>query len=116
VANKKIKAFPPIGNLIAHVLTGDYVYAGKVEMATIEEMGTIIKEVDAGGLKGLHDIGYFGGISAPSEEQVTEALWEVFNYLDTHLTERQKQLIVFDILLVEHALHKYSQCHVYRWV
>jgi hypothetical protein len=69
------------------VLTGDFVYANKVEMVTVDEMAEIVTEIDAGGMKGLRDIGYFSEINNPTTEEVTKALDEVYIYLDRHLTD-----------------------------
>jgi hypothetical protein len=114
--DKKVKAFPQIGNLIRHVLTADYACAGKVQIPSIEDMGEVIAEIDAGGLKGLRALGYLDGISKPSKEQVTAALRDVYEYLSANLTERQKRLMNFGMLLIEHALCKFSRCRTYNWV
>jgi hypothetical protein len=114
--NKKIKAFPQVGNLIAHVLAGDYASAGKVELPSVEDMGEVITTTNAGGLKGLVAIGYLNGISKPSRDRVTDALREVYDYLDATLSEHQKQLMGFGMLMVEHALCKFSRARTYNWV
>ncbi|KIM71799.1 hypothetical protein PILCRDRAFT_16716 [Piloderma croceum F 1598] len=114
--NKKIKAFPQIGNLVAHVLTGDYASAGKVELPSVWDMGEVITEINAGGIKGLIAIGYLGGIRKPSQEQVTVAFEHLYEYLEANLSERQKQLMGFGTLLVEHALCKFTQARKYKWV
>ncbi|KIM84095.1 hypothetical protein PILCRDRAFT_6400 [Piloderma croceum F 1598] len=114
--NKTIKAFPQVGNLIAHVLAGDYASAGKVELPSVEDMGEVITTIDAGGLKGLVAIGYLDGISRPSRDQVTDALREVYDYLDASLSGHQKRLMGFGMLMVEHALCKFSRACMYNWV
>jgi len=79
----------------------------------LDEMAEVIMEIDAGGMKGLE---YFFEIDNPTTEEVTKALDEVYIYLDRHLTDAQKRLMGFDILMVEHALCKYSRCHFYGWI
>jgi hypothetical protein len=114
--NKKIKAFPQIGNLVAHVLTGDYASAGKVELPSVQDMGEVITEINAGGLKGLIAIGYLAGIKKPSQEQITVAFEHLYQYLEANLSERQKNLMGFGVLLVEHALCKFTRARKYKWV
>jgi hypothetical protein len=114
--DKKKKAFPQIGNLISHVLTADYAHAGKVQLPSIEDMGELVAEIDAGGLKGLRALGYLDGVPKPSKEQVTGALRDIYEYLSANLTERQKRLMDFGMLLIEHALCKFSRCRTYNWV
>jgi hypothetical protein len=114
--DKKKKAFPQIGNLISHVLTADYAHAGKVQLPSIEDMGELVAEIDAGGLKGLRALGYLDGVPKPSKEQVTGGLRDIYEYLSANLTERQKRLMDFGMLLIEHALCKFSRCRTYNWV
>ena len=114
--DKKKKAFPQIGNLISHVLTADYACAGKVQLPSIEDMGEIVAEIDAGGLKGLRALGYLDGIPKLSKEQTTVALRDTYEYLSANLTDRQKSLMDFGVLLIEHALCKFTRCRTYNWV
>ena len=76
----------------------------------------VVTEINVGGVKGLRGIGYLKGIDELTQKQVTDALQDVYVYLDTNLTVRQKQKIKFNMLLVEHALCKFSRCRTYNWV
>ena len=61
-------------------------------------------------------IGYLEGIKKPSQEQITVAFEHLYQYLEANLSERQKNLMGFGVLLVEHALCKFTQAHKYKWV
>jgi len=83
----------------------DEVFSASVDQLTdCEDVGEVIADIDAGGLKGLRALGYLDGISKPSKEQVTAALRDVYEYLSANLTERQKRLMNFGMLLIEHTL------------
>jgi hypothetical protein len=55
-------------------------------MPSIQDMGEVITEINAGGLKGLITIGYLPGIEKPSQQQVTEALTHLYQYLEANLS------------------------------
>jgi hypothetical protein len=71
-------------------------------------MSEVITKINAGGLKGLIAISYLAGIKKPSQEQVTVVFEHLYQYLEANLSERQKNLMGFGVLLVEHALCKFT--------
>jgi hypothetical protein len=109
------KAFPQYGNVVSLALTGDYVYAGKVLMPSVEDMGGVVWEIDRGGVAGLRGAGYFDS-QRPSLDMTHAAFEDVYHYLDAHLTQREKELIGFNVLMVEHTLCKFSRAYNNGWI
>jgi hypothetical protein len=109
------KAFPQYGNVVSLALTGDYVYAGKVLMPTVDEMGTVVWEINKGGVAGLRGAGYFDA-DRPSSDATVEAFRDVYDYLNAHLTQQEKELMGFDVIMVEHMLCKFSRARVNGWI
>ena len=87
-----------------------------MDLPSVQDMGEVITEIDAGGIKGLIAISYLAGIKKPSQEQVTVVFEHLYQYLEANLSERQKNLMGFGVLLVEHALCKFTQARKYKWV
>lgn len=115
-SGQKIKAFPQIGNLVAHLLAGDYAYTGKVKMPSVEEMGEVIHDVDAGGIAGLRVLGYFGKGEKPSQSQVTAGLEDVHAFVMSVLPRDSREMMGYDLIMLEHALCKISRCRVNKWI
>ncbi|KAJ7653509.1 hypothetical protein B0H17DRAFT_1147034 [Mycena rosella] len=72
---KKVRAFPQIGGLAAHLLISDYVAHGKVQTPEPRQMGHIIFKINAGGAKGLVRLGYI----VDNSEQCEDTFEELYN-------------------------------------
>lgn len=111
----KIKVFPQIGDLVAHLLTADYVYGGKVKMPSVEEMGEVIHGINKGAVGGLRLLGYFGA-DRPSRALVIAAFRHLYNYLLEKLIARSVSLMTFDVIMLEHALCKLTRARNNGWI
>lgn len=102
------KAFTSVGGLIAFLLAADYALAGKATMPTSSEMGAIVKEIKAGGLKGLRLLGY----PCLTEEETGSAFEQVSLHLDRAIPEHRRGQIPFNPFFVEHTLCKIDRLDI----
>lgn len=104
-------AFPAVGPLVAYLLTADYALAGKIHLPSSEEMGRIIYEIKAGGLKGLSTLGYACG----NEMEVTDAFQDIYKRLQDRIPLDRQQQIGFSAIFVEHTMCKVSRMNTLKW-
>ncbi|TFK58788.1 hypothetical protein BDN72DRAFT_906413 [Pluteus cervinus] len=95
----EISAF---GSLTTYLLVVDYAIAGKVQCPQPREMGEILWDIDAGGLKGLIKLGF----PCRSVEETSQAFEIVTTMLSARLSEGDKSKMNFSVFLVEHLLCK----------
>ena len=99
---------PLIGNLAAFLLSADLYYAGIVSAPSAAEVATIIRRNGMGSLAGLVATDQISNKEVPVEV-VIEAFQDVVNYLSDNLSSHDKDLISFDVVMVEHLLCKYQR-------
>lgn len=111
------KVFQQIGDLAGYLLSADYVYAGVVEIPTIEEMGTIIRKINRGAVAGLEILGLIsprgrttrGTYQKADEKECISGFRKLYEYLDGVLSPEEKDIVGFDTIMVEHTLCKLSR-------
>lgn len=103
----KSPRFYGIGGLIATLICGDLVLAGLISMPSPEEMGELVKELKMGALAGLQKLGLTSDIS--SKDDVRNAFSELSRHLESHLSPIERETMGYSVLMVEHALCKYSR-------
>ncbi|PIL22306.1 hypothetical protein GSI_14994 [Ganoderma sinense ZZ0214-1] len=103
------KALPLVGDLLAYLLTADLTYAGQVAQPNVQTIGDAISKLrKKGAWSGLHQAKQLLAAS-PSSQEVKTAFCRVYEFLDSHLTPNEQDLIQFDPIMVEHTLCKYQQ-------
>ncbi|KAF8225516.1 hypothetical protein L208DRAFT_1505180 [Tricholoma matsutake] len=100
--------FPNISELTALLICGDLVNTGVVEKPTVQQMARLMFDVDKGAILGLQRLGIVKSPN-PSVQEVEIGLSFLHNYLETNLTAEEKELIGYDIDMLEHGLCKYTQ-------
>ena len=112
------KRIKNVGELTAFLLTGDYVYAGVVEMPSVEEVGSLIWQLKRGALDGLRDIGLVAenGQIAVTEEETISAFTTLYDYTQKQLDEYPglAEKMTFDPIMMEHALCKFHRLKILK--
>lgn len=106
-------AYPQMGPLIGHLLVADYVYAGVIPMPSVDDMADIIWEINKGGARGLVALGLLpevDGGARQSKQGVRDALNALYRFLQDNLDIEEQMQMIFDIIMLEHALCKYVRC------
>ncbi|KAJ7205828.1 hypothetical protein GGX14DRAFT_367739 [Mycena pura] len=109
--------FKEIGSLAGFLLAADFVYAGVVAAPTAEEVGTIIRDINKGAVKGLEVLhlitprtrGSKRGYRMADVEEVRAKFVRLYKFLDQKLTDAQKVRMVFDAIMVENGLCKITR-------
>ena len=103
-------AFTQAGSLSRVLIVGDLVYAGIISKPTLDEMGTIIKDLNKGAVAGLTKIGLLPSTTKKhSSEDVVEAFRNAYDTLQSNLTKEEWDAMGMDVLTVEHSLCKYQR-------
>lgn len=97
------------GPLTAMLAAGDLVYAGLVKAPSVTEMADVIQHVGKGAVSAMKQMGMLSG-SSISTVEVREVFGEVYNFLDSQLTDNEKLEMTFDAIMVEHLLCKFQRC------
>lgn len=106
-------AYPQMGTLIGHLFVADYVYAGVIPMPSADEMADIIWEINKGGARGLEELGLIPKADRGAKrdkQEVRDALRALFQFLQENLDLEEQTQMIFDIIMLEHALCKYVRC------
>ena len=107
-----------VGELTAFLLAGDYVYAGVVEMPSVEEVGSLIWQLKKGALSGLRDIGLVSEDSKVSvtEKEVISAFRSSYDFTKQKLDHYPglADAITFDPLMMEHSLCKFHRLNILK--
>ncbi|KIY61542.1 hypothetical protein CYLTODRAFT_426126 [Cylindrobasidium torrendii FP15055 ss-10] len=99
------------GGLTSLLLVEDLVYAGLVEMPSLEEFAKEAARLKMGAVSAMTEMSLVA--NGASTAECSAAFVRVFNYLDDVLTAEQKAKMSFDMFMVEHALCKFTRCK--RW-
>ncbi|KAJ7065936.1 hypothetical protein B0H15DRAFT_958459 [Mycena belliarum] len=116
--------FKEIGALIAFLLTADFAYAAAVKMPSANTVGSIIRDINAGGMKGLELL----ELIMPREKgkgstrlkgdtpEVQAAFSRLYRFLSCKLPAASKEQMVFDTIMVENSLCKLTRWHALKLV
>ena len=99
---------PLYGPLTAFLLAGDLSYTNQVAAPTPMEVGHAIAKLGLGSLAGLIALKQIPA-KGWSPTQIAEAFVDVFKMLDDNLDKEEKNIMGFDVLMVEHLLCKYQR-------
>lgn len=102
---RKKKTYPTFGRLVAYLVAVDLAYVGLIPTPTIDEMAEVIEYINLGAVGGLRTFKLFQG-NDDKPEGAGQVFKMVFSYLDSALTDTQKEAMRFDIFMVEHGLCK----------
>ncbi|KAJ6459368.1 hypothetical protein C8R47DRAFT_1226657 [Mycena vitilis] len=111
--------FREIGALIGFLLTADFVYAGAVKAPSVDTVASLIREINAGGMKGLElleliparEKGAGSSYKKGDDAQVKAGFSRLHRFLDTKLSAVQKAHMGFDVIMEENTL-----CKLTRWI
>lgn len=102
-----------MGPLIGYLCALDLSYAGHVEKPSLDDVVRAMVAINSWGIKGLIALGLVekkqGKYAKYSFEEIKHAFTTLHNFLDTHLTEYEKQRMVFDCPMSEHFCCKISK-------
>ncbi|KAJ7245185.1 hypothetical protein B0H12DRAFT_1308057 [Mycena haematopus] len=109
--------FKEIGSLAGFLLTADFYYAGAVAPPTVQDVGEIIRGINKGGVRGLELLGLVQErergkgrtYKMASTDEVRAAFGKLYGFLDRNLSDVQKQRMVFDSIMTENSLCKFSR-------
>ncbi|KAJ6493868.1 hypothetical protein DFH09DRAFT_1104331 [Mycena vulgaris] len=109
--------FKEIGDLIGFLLTADFVYAGAVQSPSVSTVGGIIRDINAGGMKGLEILeliaprepGLRSGFKKGDVADTRAGFSRLYKFLGTKLSAASKSHMVFDPIMVENSLCKMTQ-------
>ena len=99
---------PLYGPLTAFLLAGNLSYTNQVAAPTPMEVGHAIAKLGLGSLAGLIALKQMPARGC-SPTQIAEAFVDVFKMLDDNLDKEEKNIMGFDVLMVEHLLCKYQR-------
>lgn len=105
------KRFLEIGPFIAYLTAVDFAYAGVVEVPSTEEMGKIICNINRGAAAGLESLGLIprrpitaaGSIGKSTIAACQSGFSHMQTFLGNHLTDKEKEDMVFDGFLGENT-------------
>ncbi|KAJ7243699.1 hypothetical protein C8J57DRAFT_1083458 [Mycena rebaudengoi] len=105
--------FHEIGNLIGFLLTADFHYAGAVQAPSVNTVSQIIRDINAGGVKGLEMLELVPlrlklqhGFQKATLENVQAGFARLYRFLDARLGDKKTRM-VFDAIMVENGLCKF---------
>lgn len=106
--------FPQLGNLSRISLVCDLAYASVCDMPTIRDMADCMVTMKSGGLAGLKVLGLLnefpkGMQQAKKVQVVVDALQEVMDFLEMKFTNREREDMGLDVIVLEHSLCKLSR-------
>jgi hypothetical protein len=104
---KKQSIFPQLGGLAGMLLAGDYAEAGLIPMPTITEMADIFYKINKGAKAGLTCMQLLK-VDETIEECRT-AFKNIYKHVDEEFTDEEKEIMGFNVIMMEHALCKYSR-------
>lgn len=113
----KPKRFCEIGDLASYLLTADYAYAGLVVLPTLTEVADSVVRINKGAAAALEILGLLkrrklkSGYAKPNAAECRAVIATLFEFLDAHLTQQEKELMIFDGIFVEHMLCKWAKAY-----
>ncbi|KAI0666354.1 hypothetical protein C8Q78DRAFT_994787 [Trametes maxima] len=102
------KILPQLGPLTGMLITADLVYAGKVAMPSVEEMGEMVHLLDRGASACLH---FFRLLDKSSNKETVQFVFtSLYDKVYASFTEAERSAMTFDPIMFEHCLCKYQRC------
>ncbi|KAJ7235813.1 hypothetical protein C8J57DRAFT_1088621 [Mycena rebaudengoi] len=98
--------FREIGNLIGFLLTADFHYAGAVQAPSVNTVSQIIRDINAGGVKGLEMLELVPLRLKPLSKTFRLGFARLYRFLDARLGDKKTRM-VFDAIMVENGLCKF---------
>ena len=99
--------FPNIGDLTALLIVGDLIEAGVIGVSSPDEWGLLVVAVNKGAKKGLTELGLIN-TNSPTRTIVQE-FKALNNFLLQKLTQEQKDIMHYNIVMLEHGLCKHPR-------
>lgn len=115
--------FPVLGPLAGYLLTADMSYTGAVIPPTIDDIATVIWDMNKGAAKALEilqliparKVSVAGTVSKADKHTVRKAVRSLYKRLETMLPAQLRRSVGFDPIVLEHALCKFSRCIAKKW-
>lgn len=101
------KVFQNIGSLTALLVCGDLVEVGILEMPSIEEWASLIYKVGKGATRGLQCLALLGDTF--TKDQVINAFKELDTFLQEKLSNEDREVMGYSIIMLEHSLCKFTR-------
>ncbi|KAI0676636.1 hypothetical protein C8Q78DRAFT_1073420 [Trametes maxima] len=102
------KILPQLGPLTGMLITADLVYAGKVAMPSVEEMGEMVHLLDRGASACLR---FFRLLDKSSNKETVQFVFtSLYDKVYASFTEAERSAMTFDPIMFEHCLCKYQRC------
>jgi hypothetical protein len=102
-----VTRFRNIGSLSALLICGDLIEAGLVLMPSPREFGELISKVDKGAKEGMTKTGLVK--TGANREELCKAFTSLDLALLQELTENEKELMGYNVVMLEHTLCKISR-------
>ena len=99
--------FPNIGDLTALLIVGDLIEAGVIGVSSPDEWGLLVVAVNKGAKKGLTELGLINTNSPP--RTIVQEFKALNNFLLQKLTQEQKDIMHYNIVMLEHGLCKHPR-------
>ena len=111
--------FPQLGPLASYLLTADLYYAGVVTKPTVDDMSTIIHQLNKGAVAGLERLRLISprpkrkrSKGKSNKEECRRAFQHIADIIFKAVPLNMHSSLRVDLILVEHALCKYSRASV----
>lgn len=101
------KVFTNIGPLAALLICGDLIETGVLKMPDVDVWAELIYHVKKGGITGLQRLALLN--DTYTEEEAVQAFSKLHNFIGQNLTEEEHLIMGYDIIMLEHALCKFSR-------
>jgi len=101
---QSVTVFSNIGELTALLICGDLVEAGIIPMPSAEEWAKLIAKVGKGSKAGLEMCGFIEGNN--NQQRICEAFVSLDLALQQELSNKEKEAIGYNVIMLEHALCK----------
>ncbi|KAJ7144541.1 hypothetical protein C8R44DRAFT_865450 [Mycena epipterygia] len=117
------KRFPVLGPLAGYLLTADLSYVGVVIPPTLDDIATVIWDMNKGAVAGLEALHLItvrpksaGGTRKRADKgEVKNAVKLLFKLLQQRLPKEMQRAVRFDLIVLEHSLCKFSRCLAKNW-
>ena len=100
------KVFTNIGPLTALLICGDLIEVGMLKMPTVDVWAKIIYDVKKGAIIGLQRLALLG--DTYTKEEVVEVFSNLHDFIERNLTEEERTMMGYNMIMLEHALCKFS--------
>ena len=102
---KLFQSLPAFGKLTSYLLVVDYAIAGRATIPNILDMGYLLGQINAGGLKGLQKLGW-PHLTNQMTDDIVIAFEKVYLELESRIPLHCQNQMDFGVFFVEHSLCK----------